>query len=155
MKIVKSPNRWSCLPCSFATILQTPLEDILQFVGHDGSELYWKHLPEPKCRKGFHIQEMIDFAWSKGFAVTPFEPVPTSVSELGEEPRTVKFAAGNESRISKIMDGQKGVLTGLIHGKISHAIGWHDGIIYDPSVNISTLEDFGLQCFWLLTEIKS
>lgn len=82
MKLIKQPNRWSCLPTAFAMALDVPLEDIIAYVGHDGGELKWPALPEPFCRRCFHIQELVNYCYAKGVAVIPFETYPASAPTL-------------------------------------------------------------------------
>lgn len=147
---MKSPNGWSCLPCSFATVLGVTLEEILEYVGHNGSDIMWPELPEPKCRKGFHIQEMISFSFEKGRTVTPFEPVPLSIPVEGAKPCIITFRYGAQNRMNSLLTGRNGVLEGN-----GHAVAWYNGIIHDPALGINRLEDFPIRRFWLISKIKS
>ena len=76
MRLQPKPQRWMCLPASFAMALDIPLADVLRDVGHDGGSIVWPNLPEPICRRGFHPQELIDICLSRGYAVTRIELAP-------------------------------------------------------------------------------
>ena len=82
MKLQRTKGLWTCLPASFATLLGLTLDEMLQQIGHDGSEVVFEGLPDPECRRAFHPQEMIDVCESHGYAVTPIEARPTSASAV-------------------------------------------------------------------------
>src|SRR5260221_108718 len=98
MNLQKQPNRWSCLPTAFAMVLDISVKEVITEIGHDGSEIVYPNLEEPKCRRAFHIQELIDFAISIGVSVVPIEPLPSSYIEI-EEPRIITFTLSHEERM--------------------------------------------------------
>ena len=103
MQLQKQPNKWSCLPTSFAIVLNCPVQEIFDYLGHDGSEIIWPENKDPFNRRAFHIQEMIDFAYfEKDFYVTPFEFYPQSEVEGSEVLYLTKFSGGYEKRIQKL-----------------------------------------------------
>ena len=73
MRLLRKPERWMCLPASFAMVLDLPLADIFDEIGHDGSQIVWPDLPEPMCRRGFHPQELIHLCLNHGYAATRVE----------------------------------------------------------------------------------
>lgn len=134
----KNPNPWSCLPASFATVLEVQLEAILAIVGHDGSEITHVGLGEPLCRRGFHPQEMIKMCLEDGMAVSRIEIFPTSVPKIAlttSEPK--QFDTGGWDWFTQNLFYSNGVIecctaVGTGHamayqGKRSHAL------IYDPA----------------------
>jgi hypothetical protein len=76
MEIQVQPNRWSCLPTAFAMVLDIPVSQIFDYLGHNGEAIVWPQLEEPRCRRSFHIQEMIDFCFSKKYSVTGIDAIP-------------------------------------------------------------------------------
>ena len=64
------------MPLAFAMALDMPVADLLAAIGHDGSEIAFPSLPEPLCRRCFHIQELVQVALARGFAATPVELFP-------------------------------------------------------------------------------
>ena len=70
------PNKWSCAVTAFAMALHVPVQELIQEIGHDGSEIVFPELEEPMRRRGFHSQELIYAAWKRGFTVTPIELMP-------------------------------------------------------------------------------
>ncbi len=153
MKLQTQPNRWSCLPTAFAMALDVKVGMILKWLGHDGSVVARPELPEPDCYLGFHIQELVGYAWWLGFATTPFEARPRSV--VGDQVVPIEFAAGNAQRLINVMQGRVGVLTGqsLPRGN-HHAVAWDGQKIYNPNGTIQTLDDFAIGTFWCVTPLK-
>lgn len=142
-----SPNRWSCLPTSFAIALDIPVKEIIERIGHDGSEVVWPQLPEPKCRRCFHIQELIYVSWKLGFSVTPFEPMPQlqgceSVQPIRVDPPVKELA--------NVLEASPGVITGKTLRGQPHAVAWDRSSCYDPNGTIYKLENFYLGCFWAI-----
>ena len=76
MRLLRKPERWMCLPASFAMVLDLPLAAIFEEIGHDGSQIMRPDLPEPTCRRGFHPQELIHVCLSHGHAATRVELFP-------------------------------------------------------------------------------
>lgn len=125
------PNRWSCLPTAFAIALQRPVAELIKRIGHDGSEILWPDLPEPRCRRGFHTQELVSVAWNLGFSCTAIECCP-SLTPDGKRLARVEFSA---SRVDEFLKSTSGVVTGA--GKrCHHAVAYHHGCIYDPDGKI-------------------
>lgn len=133
MITVRTPNSWSCLAASFATVLNLSVEQIVEYVEHDGSEVLWPHLNDPQKRRSFHIQEMIDVAVRFGYSVTPFEAMPRSRVKGQSSVWNVEMRDGNAYRINKYLGSGKGVLTGLnLIGK-PHAVAWDGLKVHDPA----------------------
>lgn len=150
---MRSPNRWSCLPCSFAYVLDCDLQDIINFVGHDGSDIIFPDLSEPLRRRAFHIQEMLDFCYSKSYVVTPIEARP-----IGGVDDRHKFLlrADYVSRLQSYMGSSKGVLTGIGKNGTPHAVAskYSTQTIYNPANDdCENIESFGIQTYWMLTRL--
>jgi hypothetical protein len=126
-------------------VLEVSTNWLIEKIGHDGSEVWWPGLPEPTCRRGFHIQEIIDIAFACGFTVTPFEARPVS---RGGTDIILPFRYPASYRILSIASGQPGVATGVNAAGIPHAIAWDGSRVLDCAGRITRLEDFGLQVFW-------
>lgn len=148
MRHLIQPNRWTCLPTSFAMVLCRTLDEILAGVGHDGSEILWPDLPEPRCRRGFHIQEMISYAWSQGFTVTPFQAVPRLAPDDLETPVSIRPLVD----LRQILDGRIAVLTGLSGRGSPHAVAWDGKLIRDPNGETYGLDKFALEAAWLTVD---
>lgn len=103
---MKQPNRWSCLPTAFALATGHSVQWMFDAIGHDGSEIVWPDLPEPQCRRAFHIQECI-FALLPWYNVTPLSPV-CQLSPDGKLILEIK----NPVWMQEVFDGY-GVATGM------------------------------------------
>lgn len=89
-KRMKQPNSWTCFPTVAAMITQKPIQDVFDFVGHDGSHLDPESL-HPEKKASFNYSEILKylahhnyFAWGgfsesaetfreKGKLITGFE----------------------------------------------------------------------------------
>jgi len=79
MILQTTPNEWSCLPTAVAMAIGVPLADLLEELGHDGSEVTHPNLDPPACYRGFHPQEMLEFCLRRGTATTMIEKVPCAL----------------------------------------------------------------------------
>lgn len=158
MNLKRTPNAWTCIATAFAMCLDMEVRDIFDILGHDGGEILFEHLPEPRCRRGHHVQELIDIAISRGFAVTEIEALPASRYGPGDE-HCYLSSAQAEARIQRYLDGHSGVLTGQAPNNTYHAVAWdHDSkIILDPVGLRYRLDQSAMvfDAFWVVQEIKS
>jgi hypothetical protein len=168
------PNRWSCLPTAFAMAMNIPVGEILTYIGHDGSEIIWPDLPEPKCRRAFHPQEIIMFAFVRGWAAIHFELNPQSViidleeefmritaglveSDYMEAMNTIeKIKKGIYSTVvdnevlERLVIANRGVLVGTTENGNEHAVAWERGMIYDPNGTTYPITRFTIREFFVL-----
>jgi hypothetical protein len=130
MKMQRSPNHWSCLPCAFTMVTGKPLEELIAKIGHDGSEIIWPELPEPQRRRSFHLQELVDVA----FPTTVIEAEP--ISQSAEDKQFTPFK-DHFSRLQNYMKTYDGVIIGMF-GRNPHAAAWDhvNQLIYDPNGQI-------------------
>lgn len=132
MELQSKPERWTCLPVAFAIVLDMPVADVLLAAGHDGSEIVFPGLPEPVCRRGFHIQELIDVALARGFAVTPVELFPLLQPVEGSLlQHTIAYRNGNWRRFEETIAQSRGVITGAGF-RCGHAVAYDHGHLFDP-----------------------
>ena len=152
------PNLWSCLPTAFAMVMDYPVSVIIQSLGHDGSKIIplWEHLPSPRNRQGFHIQELIRLAVKAGWAVTPIEAEPTSEVDGKLMPLGLYVPNLSEMFVERWMLGTTGVVTGqAIASGMRHAVAWNMDGILDPSGVLKTIDEFAIEAFWKMELIKS
>lgn len=135
MKLIESPNKWSCLPCSFAMVLGISLSEMLGRIGHTGDEIVFPHLPEPLRRRTFHIQECAAVALSLGYGTTEYQfgPVLTPDGKsFYDVPPLIDPVV--------LMSVSKGVLLGRgrQHG---HAVAWDGKHVHDPHGMVYDIEN--------------
>ncbi len=153
-KLQTSPNRWTCLPTAFGMAMDVKVGFIVKWLGHDGSDVVRPGLSEPDCYRGFHIQELIGYAWWKGFAVTPFEANPRITVDDGSKPILIEFGASNAERMLHVLHENIGVLTGQARPSgLHHAVCWNGftNKIYNPIGVVQGIEDFAINTFWCLS----
>ena len=145
MKLLKQPNRWSCLPTAFAMLLDITVEEVVVALGHDGSELIYPGHSEPYCRRSFHIQEMIDVCLLRNIGIVQIERAPVSEA-LGATYNVPVPKARMEFYLSKF----PGVLIGVgsISGK-PHAVAWNGSKIFDPNGTTYPLSNFKPDLFFV------
>lgn len=149
------PNRWSCLLTSFAIALATKQKFIFDWLGHDGSEIIWPEEEDPYNRRSFHIQELIDYTWWRGFSVTGFEPYPRSSNRKGE-PYRIEFPIGNQERLLRVMKTHRGVITGrTVESQAYHAVAWNNetGKIWNPNGEVEDLSSIAINTFWAIANV--
>ena len=113
MELQHRPEPWMCMPLAFAMALDMPVADLLAAIGHDGSEIVFPSLPEPLCRRCFHVQELIQVALSRGLAVTPVELFPVlQPTEVGPFHKTVLYPDNNWRRFEATIQASRGVIDG-------------------------------------------
>lgn len=130
--IIPRSNAWSCLPASFSMALGISLEEMIRYIGHDGS----KHVFEnSKYPLGFHIQECIDVADTLGYSCTPIDfrfastpsPVSSEIYEYTHGPARIMQYLNRTAR--GVIEARLVRLNGT---QIGHAVAWIDQKIYDP-----------------------
>ena len=120
------------MPLAFAMALDMPVGDLLAAIGHDGSEIVFPSLPEPLCRRCFHIQELIQVALSRRLAVTPVELFPTlQPTDAGPFHKTVLYPDNNWRRFEAVVQTSRGVIHGT-GARLGHTVAYDHGRIYDP-----------------------
>ena len=141
-------TKWSCLAESAAMALGISYEELIEAVGHNGSTIIFPELPDPGCRRGFHMQEIIDVAIKKGFAVTPIEPLPCSTPD-GLRVYTVGFTV---ERFQNHLAEGAGIVTGMKR-KWRHAVFWNRGVHFDPATGKFSFENLNMNidCFYKFT----
>jgi hypothetical protein len=131
MRLQTKPERWMCLPASFAMALDIPLADVLHDVGHDGSQIVWPQLPEPMCRRGFHPQELIDVCLARGYAATRIELAPAMTTVTGGPELHLFPDERAWTRFIQAIQNSLGVIEG-VGFRSGHAVAYDHGHIFDP-----------------------
>lgn len=153
------PNQWSCIATSFAMVLDIPVSEFFRILGHDGSQILDRNLPDPACRRGVHIQECIYVAMKCGKKVTPVELFPQTKTISGVvEPVFFGTPGQNWLRFKTLIYSTEGVITGM-GPSVPHAIAYTKGILHDPddgstfpySRTECEKRGFYTQCLWIVT----
>jgi len=160
-------------------VLDTTQEQLIEELGHDGSEILWPQYNEPLCRRTFHVQEFTVCAFNRGkyvieFLVTPFmHPNPEeSINKAKEKlDKIINLQTATMSDllavrqllndqcipyyqpfdVSSYMRGNKGVLLGEVLSGRRHAVAWDGNQIYDPAIpSIYPYENFHVEGFYMV-----
>jgi hypothetical protein len=147
------------MPLAFAMALDMPIADLLATIGHDGSEIVFPNLPEPLCRRCFHVQELIQVALARGFAVTPVELFPVlQPAEAGPQ-KVVLYSDNNWRRFAETVRASRGVIDGT-GARYGHVVAYDHGRIFDPKGSVydhscltCEAHQFFTRCAWRIDPI--
>jgi hypothetical protein len=102
-------------------------------IGHDGSQIVFPELPEPQCRRGYHISEAVWVANCCGYSATPFELYPQIGPSSGSSPPiAVEYPYGNQFLATALLMNFRGVCEARTPSGNWHAVAFNRGKIYDP-----------------------
>ncbi len=147
------------MPLAFAMALDMPVADLLAAIGHDGGEIVFPNLPEPLCRRCFHIQELIQVALARGFAVTPVELFPVLQPTDAGPQKTILYQDDNWRRFAETIRTSRGAIDGIgeRHG---HTAAYDHGRIFDPKGSLydysrtaCEAHQFHARCAWRIDPI--
>lgn len=132
LRLQLNRNGHSCILASAAMILEVNQQVLIDEIGHDGSEILWPDLKEPFCRRGFHMQEIIDCAWRRGYVILEISAKPVCIPYYGAPLRVIPMP---EERFLQYVRNNKGILAGQLDG-VGHACAWDGDLVYDPRGHI-------------------
>ncbi len=142
-----SPNRASCIVTSAAIVLGVPVEELINQIGHDGTDLAFPDLPIPRCYQSFSINEIVFALYERGYSCTPFSQIGACVEQISGRTHNVHLPNGIMYRLLAQHDG---ILTGYMHDR-PHALAWFAGDCINPSTGARTdLNSFALQTFYAI-----
>lgn len=146
------PNKWSCLPTAFASVMGVNISDFIKLLGHDGSEVIWSELPPPSCFRGWHIQEITIACLTLGFSLTEINKFGTSAPGVGQPTYNTDFS----KFFSQCIANKYGVVAVSSSTNNGHALVFNKGHFYDPSTGKETT----IKCYrirhtlWLVNRIS-
>lgn len=140
------PNIWSCLPTAFSMVLDVLPRDVIEWCGHDGSEIVWPHLRDPLRRRAFCLQEMTDYSISLGkhpvliYADSAYGPE-------GEDELYDPYHTGNDARIQQYLAHRCVLFVVTKVGQHRHAVAWCPDAkrVFDPSGLQASLDVYDLE----------
>jgi hypothetical protein len=116
-------------------VLDTTVDEVFAYSGHDGSAIVFPDLNEPHCRRGHSLYEMAQLCLYKGYGLTPMSPRYSLESMVSGE----KIEVSLDPVIVDELYGQENmVLVGTLPTGSGHAMAWtvDDKIVYCPSGNV-------------------
>ena len=153
MNLIKGENNLDCILASAAMIMGISLSDLKINIGHDGCEIIFPNSPDPYCRRGFHIQEIIDQAFKLGWSVMYIQKHFGLEPFIGNDP--VFTIDVSDKRLNNYLINLHGIIAG-VNGSKNHAVAWDRKMVYDPSGKIYPLQefDYNIKEFWAFSKIK-
>ncbi len=169
MELLKQPNRWSCLPTAMAMITDQSVDMIINQIGHDGSEILWPDLPEPRCRRSFHIQEMVDIALASGRFLMLIEKSPLTLSNVEvsfDRLGTAILAKAPHNRLYELYGEMASRIYPLRRPSLQnylkeydalilspgHAAAWNstEQLVYDPNGTKQYITQYQITQLWII-----
>ena len=142
---MKNPQ---CLLYSAAMVLGVDPSKITDYLGHAGMEKVGHDLPSPHCYRGIHMQEICDFAGTRGAHFHLVQAMPT-LSPKGSSVVTRVFQ-DVEDRFERLVVGQLSIVIGENKLGQGHAVAYNGQMILDPNGTTYPLFDFSIKEAWVL-----
>ncbi len=115
-------------------ILDVPVKQLMEEIGHDGSEIVFSGAEEPRCRRGHHVQECIAQCLKRDYSVSRIELFPVLKPYEDSQRRFIVPRGPGDSNWSYFINHinhSRGVMEGS--GKhCEHAVVYSYGTIIDP-----------------------
>lgn len=131
LKHIKSPNTWSCIPAAFAMVSDFELDEIINEIGHDGSEVVFSNGEH----KGFCLAEVFIAMHTLGFFCLEHPNLYEYVE--GEEVHRVELNLGIPDTPCVMLGQVKST------GKL-HAWAWDGTKCLDPTGFVYDLDYYDL-----------
>ena len=155
MKLIRQPSSWSCAAAAAAMVFDCSIESMFRRIGHDGSEIIFPELRDPACRKGFHMQEIIDVALIWNYTMTPIELAPVQTPDGKNEFEITKFHLfkSPQLRYEYYVKKTRGLIEGIA-SKFWHTVAYDRGKVYDSRGRIYGIKDLkiNVQRIWVVSK---
>lgn len=134
-------NNHECVVASFAMVMDTNIENLIERVGHNGKAVVAEGVSPPECWRSWHPEEFIDMLIADGFAMTLVTMNPMMI----HGPQLINHAKfmGQDRFFKSLMYGD-----GVIFGQAGengrgHAVAWSRSAlrVYDPRGKIYSWKD--------------
>ena len=141
------PNEWSCLPTAASCLLQSQPNEIIEAIGHDGSDILFDSEGKEIGRRGFHVEEIIDVFLANLQFPVPIEADP----QIHIDDLIWSVYGSPRSRLDHYLSSHPGILLGSHPDtNANHAVVWDGEQIYDPRGQCYEIDKFNILCFLAL-----
>lgn len=161
MNLLKQENRWGCGFAAFAMLFDLSIKETVDLIGHDGSEIWWPGAEEPLCRRGVHVDELIEAAYGLGYGLIQFEANPLLWDTVLGQPKAVVHSDYLEARLDRIMARGPGLILGQYAPNKWHLCAWDQTHVLDPmeprrySFNEVGVSAITIATFWLKVKLRT
>ena len=140
MELIKQTGP-HCLATSAAMALGVTSNIIHQFIGHDGTEIWWP----PRSMRGVHMQEIQEYAMSIGKMFAPYEINPAIAPDMETEAREI---GRTKSAFLAGIKHHRGIII-----TPTHAIAFLGLQGYDPNGFYRSVMMYDVLEAWILTSL--
>jgi hypothetical protein len=148
-----------CLVASAAMVLDSSIEAIHDFIGHDGTKIVFPEYENNHRLQGVHIREIMEYAQAmKRKTLVPIERYPAVHSAISGRPVEIWDADIAERRFKTWILGRRAILVGETSSGNVHACAWWDQERHDPrhpvprSTALSDME-FDSKIAWVVIDL--
>jgi len=156
MKLLRMPNP-NCLLYSAAMVMDVPPDEIIKMIGHDGQEVWWPDQFGNQRLRGIHDQEIVDVAFSFGWAVILIEPNPSLTPALNAPSREIYSHEEQVTRFKRFINQSVGVFKGryIAPGYVQggHAVAWDGSKLLDPNGFCAPMDVFAVRTYLMFRKI--
>lgn len=153
MKHVQQQNSWSCAACCAAMITGETLEDVVEFIGHDGSEIV-EESNHPQKRRSFSMHDILGYLWTKDFwlgAIWAWE------SLLGDD-LSAEMVTDGESHLGWQFKEPALVMvkSQVLPPPCKHVVYWDGKHIWDPHIpEPQSLSEYVILEWWPVVKFEA
>lgn len=145
MKHMMQPSAWSCIPTSFGMCLDLTPAEVMEAIGHDGSEIRWPDRAEPHNRRMFFWEECIPICLD-------YLRFPVHVERfIGYVPEgcSNEIILDQTALLESMMGRVDGVILGITKNGKPHACAWNfkENKVYDPEGGCGNLNEYQVEHF--------
>lgn len=130
MVLMKQTQPWLCSVTALAMAMDIIPEQLMREMRHDGSEIWWPENPEPTCRRGYHIQELIDVALLHRVALIEIQIQPSGCATPNG--RVIDLPVEPEERYMNALAWAPCIIHAM-GSERAHWLAWDGHEIYDPT----------------------
>lgn len=136
MHLMTQPNGWSCSVTAFAMAISVPVQQLIELIGHDGSELIASDPDLPKHPRGFCQQELVRAIWECGYSATPIELMPRAQYRVNGGAILVPLRGDPFQEFSQHITSGCGVIDCNTTRVFAHSVAFKWGEIFDPTGSV-------------------
>jgi len=144
---MKQFNNWSCMACVAAMIVNEPLQNVIDFIGHDGSD--WDPNSKSPFRVvGFSVFEIISFLASRNLMLGFYALITGSIN-FEDKDFLVTVPIDAPAMIT--------VKSERFFPNVRHVVYWDGKKVFDPNPEVEdgrSLKNYKIYEWWPILKFK-
>jgi hypothetical protein len=139
-----------CTIYAAAMVLDTQPQQLINEIGHDGTEIIYPDREHPHNMRGVHKQEILDCFARRGYGILQVEIMPVLGNVHGDSTPVYNKETAVARFLTYLTD-HRSILYGQgpHTGEAMHAVAYERGIVYDPVGVTYNIDDFIVAEAWI------